>query len=890
MQTPRIPNLRNRGPPMPWPSPIHRPSYPCSVLPWVTFVLGSLAWMPPTLDAQRVSPEQARPGATVLVTPGPQYATSSFYAFFAGSGHRDLWTTPIEVEVVDLSVLAGGLTPLRVGGGMTTATLHAQGADGRRYVFRSVDKDPAKALPDEFLGTPVEALVQDQISAFHPSGAPVVARLLEAVDVLHAEPRLYVMPDDPVLGEFRERFAGMLVLFEERPDEGDEGEGGFGGSDRIVGTPSLFERLREDPTERVDAENFLRARLVDLLVGDRDRSINNWRWARFDEGRGQVWRAIPRDRDQAFLNLNGMVEAVGRLYDPRLLSYEETFPSIRGLTRNAWDMDRTFLTRLDRATWDAVVADVQRRLSNEVIQEAVHRLPRAHYDLIGAELEEKLRSRRALLPQAADELYRIVFGYADVTASDEDDLAVIHRLPDGGVEIRLHEWDDKEDPEPGEPFFARSFAPDETREIRLYLWDGDDRVELTGEGDPAIKIRLVGAGGQDTVEDMAEAGSGRILMYDQGGGTDLSGAPTVHHVDQRARRPEAWSDEREVPDWGTRNQPRLGFGYDADRGPYTAVAWFHKRYGFLKDPFGSRLTLSLAYSFSLNRLRLDYRHEFKELTRRLDLEIMGRVSGMEVIHYHGLSNKSVLSESKDFYTVLQKGIYLNPRLIWAPDRVFRISVGPVLKLVSTDTTSTERTILSDQRPYGSGRFNQAGLRAGVELGTDPLDEPGESTLFLTGDLTHYPSLMDVTSGFSVLSGRAEGRLLPGTDRFAFIGRVGGQLNAGTEPFHEAALLGGRHTLRGYKEARYAGNGMLFANGEVRAFVGRLFVFFPLDLGVFGLADVGRVFVDGESSSAWHGSVGGGLLVAPFTRTNVLTLSLARSGQGNFFYIGTEFGF
>ena len=34
---------------------------------------------------------------------GPQYEKSSRYTFWYGKGYRDLWTTPIEVEVLDLA-------------------------------------------------------------------------------------------------------------------------------------------------------------------------------------------------------------------------------------------------------------------------------------------------------------------------------------------------------------------------------------------------------------------------------------------------------------------------------------------------------------------------------------------------------------------------------------------------------------------------------------------------------------------------------------------------------------------------------------------------------------------------------------------------------------------
>ena len=180
---------------------------------------------------------------SVTVIPGA-YGASALYAWLMGSGYRSLWTTPIRVPVANLDDLGGGLTPMRLGGGMTTRTLHMRGADGRRYVFRSVDKTPSD-LMQEFEGTPLQAILQDQISSFHPSGAPVVARLLDAVGVLHPDPQYLVVPNDPRLGEFRDEFAGMLVLFEERPDDGPDGTPGFADSREIVELRELFDNPRD---------------------------------------------------------------------------------------------------------------------------------------------------------------------------------------------------------------------------------------------------------------------------------------------------------------------------------------------------------------------------------------------------------------------------------------------------------------------------------------------------------------------------------------------------------------------------------------------------------------------------------------------------------------------
>ena len=133
---------------------------------------------------------------SVTVIPGARYASSGLVKFFAGAGHRDIWAVPLKVEVADLATFGGGLAPLRLGGGMTTRTLHVLGGDGKRYVCRSVDKYAGQGLTEELRGTIYEAILQDQISSFHPSGALVLPPLLKSVGVLHVEPVLRVLPDE----------------------------------------------------------------------------------------------------------------------------------------------------------------------------------------------------------------------------------------------------------------------------------------------------------------------------------------------------------------------------------------------------------------------------------------------------------------------------------------------------------------------------------------------------------------------------------------------------------------------------------------------------------------------------------------------------------------------
>src|SRR6185503_1432708 len=200
------------------------------------------------------------------------YQAGSFARLLFGETYRPLWMTPIKVPVLSLERYAGGLRPTQRGGSMQTKSLRFAGADGREYVFRSVDKDPSPSLPPELRGSYASRILQDLISAAHPTGALVVASLLDGAGVLHATPQLMALPDDPRLGEYRSEFAGMWGWVEVRPtDDPEDGGAGFAGASKVISSEKLLERIDKHADERADARAYLTARLVDVFVGDWDR-------------------------------------------------------------------------------------------------------------------------------------------------------------------------------------------------------------------------------------------------------------------------------------------------------------------------------------------------------------------------------------------------------------------------------------------------------------------------------------------------------------------------------------------------------------------------------------------------------------------------------------------
>jgi hypothetical protein len=321
-----------------------------------------------------------------------RYRASPLHRVLMGDGYRDVWAEVICIPIVNLR--EGGFTPLRAGGGRQTRSLRLRGADGREYVFRSLDKDQAKAL-GPLPGLLVGSIRQDQVSALHPGASLVAAGLQDAAGVLNPTPRLEVMPTRPWLSEeYAPDFGMMAGTVQPFPRRG------FAGAERVVDTDSLWAALRRAPGDRVDTQAYLVARLMDVYMGDWDRHEGQLRWARFRRGNAGSWVVIPRDRDYAFSNYGGVIPGLARRVDPKIVRFDTAYRDLHGLLVKSRELDARLLCGVSAAAWDSTAVALSRVLDDDAIAAAVRRMP-PQWIARSPALEPTLRARRDRLPAAA---------------------------------------------------------------------------------------------------------------------------------------------------------------------------------------------------------------------------------------------------------------------------------------------------------------------------------------------------------------------------------------------------------------------------------------------------------------------------------------------------------
>jgi hypothetical protein len=782
-----------------------------------------------------------------------RYRAGGVHRFLFGTRYRSLWTTPVRVPVLDLGTFSGGLQAVERGSGVQAGSLRLLDAEGREYVLRAADADAASSLPPELQGTLVSRLFQDQISAVHPFGALVADRLGGAVGLPRLLPRLVVVADDPALGEFREDFAGLVGYLLEHPTAGFR---------EVISTETLLRRRREQPDEWVDACRYLTARLLDILLGDWDRRRSQWRWGRND--RGSAWQPIPRDRDYVFSQYDGLVPALVRAGPaPHFVRFGEGRLPVAGLVWSSRDLDREILPRLGWPAWDSVATAVQARLTDAAIDSAVAEMPPGVPEPSRSWLAATLRARRARLPDAARRFYLSLAAEADLHATDAAERITTAGEPNGAVQVHIA------GPGAGSRV-ARHFEPSETREVRIYAHGGADTV-ITRGGAGRVRVRVIGGEGADVVR--------------------RAGGPNIHlEQDGADWRPLPREEDLPPPrDWGGRTTFLPFVATHADAGLVVGGHMTHMDYGFRKLPFASRTTVKTAFGTTSGRPGLAVGTIIQTASPWLRFAIAAKVSGIEVLRFYAPGNESIEAEDRDFHTVRNWQVELAPTLEVTAGPGLTFGLGPRMRYLDSELSADR--LIGSARPYGGGEFGELGARAYArwDLMGVPANPRRGLLLEVGGDLV--PAVWDAEESFSSAYAAAATfiSLRPGWSPTLHL-RVGGRQVWGRYPYFEAARLGGGGSIRGYSTGRFLGDASVFGQAEIRVPLGPVKLIVPGRIGVLGLADAGRVFLEGETSDVWHGAVGGGVWFEWLGGAKVFSLAVAQGSERTTLTFRTGLGF
>jgi hypothetical protein len=844
------------------------------------------------------------------VIPGKEYEAGFLHKLFLGAHWRHVWTTPVKAGVLNLERFCGGLTPTEVGGGLQSTTLKFKAADGNEYKFRPLNKDP-RAVKLARESSLAKNILQDQISAMNPYASLIANRISQEEGVYHTGNFLTILLDDNQLGEFRNGFGNKVGTIEIIPDEKQ-----FPGSERVIGSIKLLDRMNENYNESVDAKEYLRARLIDAFIGDRDRHKDQWKWVGYKEDEKTVYKPLPTDRDAAFTKLKGIFPSLTVNYFPQLSHFGEDYPSARSITWYARDLDQRFLTFLTKQEWNDVTNEVYSKLTDKLIEDAVKQLPPEVYPKAKDELLYKLKSRRNKLKDFSDEFYNFVNDVVDIYTTDKDDYVIIKPFMNS-TEVSIYKGNKQPAGDIEKPLRNKLFDNNVTSEIRIYLQDGDDNARITnGSNLPAI--RIIGGKGKDKIINNSDE---TIGVYDEDENTDVNGNISWHDekysyeyeklLKEYNRKKEHLSekekDEYKEKIGDLRYDPKMPpdkFGttsffpaldYNSDIGFSFGIRMTHKKYGFRMNPYLYRVDFIPVYTPSatgIKGLGLDLKLDFLSVVNNSSLNFNLRKSGLEIINYFGKGNNTIFNRTlyeNKYYKVEHEQYSFNPTLTFPYNSKFKVITGLMIK--NFDIKEKESTLVSDIKPYGSNKFSLISGQFGFEYdGRDNKSAP-YSGFYLNAIGTYFPKVFSNQSQFGKVSGDLRAYIGHKTIISLALRLKGEKIFGDKYPFFESAFLGGSKSLRGFSRERFAGDASILGTAELRLKLFTVNILIPVTVGTFGFTESGRVFLNGENSKLWHTSYGGGLFMHFVKRSITLKFTGASSKEHSFhFYLNTGFVF
>ena len=813
---------------------------------------------------------------------------SNFYKFLWGERYRSSYGKKVKVNTVNLDTIFGGVFPVRKGGGNQSKSLRLEDKQGRQYVMRALRKQSTQYLQaaifkNQFIGESLDddftsKLLTDGFTGAHPYAPFVVGDLADAVGIYHTNPKLYYVPKQLSLGDYNTDFGDELYMIEEHTSEGHDDKASFGFRNNLISTHELMKEIAKDEDIVIDEGAYIKARLFDMLIGDWDRHNDQWRWIEFEEKGKSIYRPMPRDRDQAFSKMSDgfiLTAAVKLFPGARLLrSYSEDLVDVKGVNVEPFPIDMALILQSEKHVWDQQVKLIKDNVTDEVIENAFkNNIPKEIQNEDVEEIIRFLKARRENLQKISDRYFEVLNKFAVIKGTNKDDWFDIERLPNGKTKITAYRIIGGEK---ADIFHERTYSRNSTKEIWIYALDDKDYLKVYGNGDKQIKIRLIGGLNNDTYEILNKK---KIKIYDfkSKKNTFLTKGVNKRLTDDYETNVYHYKKPK-----SNLNQILPAMGFNPDDGLKFGVTNTLTQYNFERNPFSSKHTISAFYFLATNGFELNYSAEFANVLKQANFKLDFQFNSPNyAVNFFGFGNSTPNPEAEDndnldvdmdYNRVKLSTFKIAPSLVWKGHSGSYFQAG-----VSFESNDIERTSdrFIDLFPPNSLIFesqNFIGAKANYKY--EVKDDGAFPTLGMSFSVEAGTLMNTETSkGFGyVIPEFGIVHKLTSNEKLVLATKVRSHINFNNNfEFYQAAVLGDETGLRGFRRERFSGQQAFVHSTDLRLNFKKGNTFSPINFGMFGGFDYGRVWIDDEfvqnsmefNKNEWNTSYGGGVFVVAY---------------------------
>ena len=812
------------------------------------------------------------------ISAGPQYKRSGWHQFFWGKNYRKEWTTPVRLPYFYLDSAEGGLREDQLGGGHQTTSLHLESGNGQKYTLRSVDKRLGKVLPDNFKGTFIESLANDEVSMSNPYGAVTVPTMAQSAGIYHTNPRYVFLPRQDALDSLNNKLSGKVYLFEQKLSGNWSNADNLGNFDKFYDTQEVMKKLMDDTEDRADQKSFLKVRLFDMFLGDWDRHEDQWKWGERKEDKWKIFVPVPQDRDQVFFKHNGLLlnvamSAAGIHY---MQNFSDKIKNVNTLNYEQRGLDRFFLNELNKNQWDSIAKNLQQSLTDAVIENAVQQLPPEIFRISGKKIISNLELRRNHLVEYAEQYYLFLSKEVEIIGTKGTDYFDINRLNDNETSVNI--FNIKKDGErENTPYYSRIFSTNETKEIRIFGLSGKDAYSTEGNVDNGFKIRIIGGDDKDSMTLNSTVGhKAKTFIYDD----------KNNYIQSEARiRQKIYSDsgihKYQYMDYvyDKKGLSPIFFYSDADRF-YVGLGYKWEHHAWRKWPYVFKQSIGANYSISQRALSFTYLGIFPNTIGKWSLNLLANYDAIRWTNFFGLGNETILTTTNIDYNRMRSreflvGTGLTKKI---KNNYFELDgFYQTVKIVNDD----ERYVALKIQPTNPAVFDQKTFAGGkIIYAFKKLNDPVSPTagIAITANGSYTQNTQLSSQSFWKYGGNLQ-LYIPLFYKFSIATSGGIETVDGNPEFYQYPSIGGGQDLRGFLRQRFYGKTAFYNSNELRFISNVKNYFYSGKAGLLAFVDDGRVWMPGETSNTLHVGYGGGIFLAPFDKISAdVTYGFSKEDQ------------
>lgn len=624
----------------------------------------------------------------------------------------------------------------------------------------------------------------------------------------------------------------------------------------IVSTEIMLSLIQGDAAIKFNQETYLRFRLLSFLVGNTNSKPKQYSWKEVYENDKRMFVPYIKTFQNEYMNFDGTYKLISKLVSSykHLEPYDDRIKNIKNSSQQFIGFDINLLSSLPYEKWEKEVARIQNALNSTVVEVIKNSLPKGILSTETEVLFELLNSRIANLDIIANRYYNLIAPHKIVVGTDENNLIDIHRK-DNSTSIKI--YNEKEGKKA--PIKSYDFSNNETKEIWIYGLKGNDYFEVSGNSKYFIPVKLIGGSNADKYE--IQNGT-KVVVHDSKSQT---------FIVEKDKAKINLSEENYVTEYNsekyryTINKIQPKFGANPDDGLFIGVVDSYKVMGFNQKPYTKLHQVSANLYLGTLGFKIDYYGELTNVYKGFSaFGGLGYQSSNYSTNFFGFGNETPNFDDNlklDYNRIrianfdAKIGLLKRHKNYFASANLFfeskKIDETPD-RFVSSETLFFPDDDFFERKNYIglSGLYEYKNLA--VSIVEDLVILP-KIEFKLAADINEFSKTNVSVHPSLYLSQPMYGDKISVDVTLAYKHVFGNDI-----PFFQAANLGGGTGIRGYRNERFTGQSLSYVSTNLKWHIKDLkSEVLPLQFGLLGGFDAGRIWQENETSSQIHSDFGVG---------------------------------